>query len=261
MNEKLSVSVIITTYKRFDRLKKCIESVLAQTYRPTRIIVVHDGPSTEFDNFHCSVLSNEVEIVCKNTPDWNGRPAPGRNFGLQFVQDDLVAFCDDDDIWFPEKLERQVKFISDDVDCVFSGYIPLYEGDKLPNISTNESGGNIVAAINLIDFLNGNGLCLSSSLIKSSIVRDHKFNETAFVRAFEDYVLWLDLLLNNVRIINLNASLLFYLSNNSSSIRKGKFQHNLRLSLTIFFMLFINKRFSLAIMSPFIRLKYLIFKK
>ncbi len=102
------ISVIITTYRRFETAKRAIESVLSQTYPVTELIVVEDSGDDELSDWVNSL--NRREIVYFKNPVNSGL-AVSRNIGLRFAKYDLVAYIDDDDIWLPEKLECQIKII------------------------------------------------------------------------------------------------------------------------------------------------------
>lgn len=100
------VSVVIPTYNRPILLRETLRSVAAQTYPSFEIVVVDDGSITP-----------GVKDVCRAVPqcrylhqDNAGRSA-ARNFGAKQARGDLLAFVDDDDLWKPEKLERQVSLL------------------------------------------------------------------------------------------------------------------------------------------------------
>ena len=105
------VSVIIPSYNRFKYLLNTIDSIQKQTYKNIEIIVVNDA-STQADyysqGFHPDVKVIDLE---KNSKEIFGYACAGyvRNEGIQMSQGDYIAFCDDDDIWFPEKLQIQMK--------------------------------------------------------------------------------------------------------------------------------------------------------
>ena len=103
------VSVIIPSFNRYSHLLNAIESIQNQTYKNFEIIVVNDG-STE-DDYHSNELrklSKVIHIDRNNTPEWGGSRPAVRNFGISEAEGDFIAFLDDDDIWFPNKLERQI---------------------------------------------------------------------------------------------------------------------------------------------------------
>ena len=106
------VSVIIPSYNRFKYLLNTIASVKEQTYKNIEIIVINDK-STEEEYYTYDWKKENVIIVHleKNSKDKFGFACPGgyqRNFGIQKATGTYIAFCDDDDIWLPNKLSLQI---------------------------------------------------------------------------------------------------------------------------------------------------------
>jgi len=107
------VSVIIPTYNRFQYLLNTIQSVKRQTYSNIEIIVVNDR-STQKEYYDYDWEKNNITIIHleKNSKDVFGHACAGgyqRNFGIKISTGKYIAFCDDDDIWFPNKIELQIK--------------------------------------------------------------------------------------------------------------------------------------------------------
>ena len=118
------VSVIIPTYGCRGHLKESIDSVLAQSYKALEIIVVDDNPSnsearekTEAIMESFSSLSSVIYI--KHKENRNG--AAARNTGIRLSKGDFIAFLDDDDSFFPSKLEEQVNYLNthSDLEAVY----------------------------------------------------------------------------------------------------------------------------------------------
>ncbi|NUR73269.1 MAG: glycosyltransferase family 2 protein [Hamadaea sp.] len=99
-----SVDVVVPTRDRPELLTRTIDGILEQDYEgPIRILVVYDqaepDPSRESDD------ERPVTVHCNvRTPGLAG----ARNTGILECDADLVAFCDDDDVWVPNKLRDQV---------------------------------------------------------------------------------------------------------------------------------------------------------
>jgi glycosyltransferase involved in cell wall biosynthesis len=111
------VSVIIPTYNRAAYLTAAIDSVLAQTYRPLQLIVVDDG-STDNTAALVQRYSEGVEYI--RQPQSGAGAA--RNRGLAAAAGNFIAFLDSDDLWLPEKAERQVGLLDEnpEIEAVFS---------------------------------------------------------------------------------------------------------------------------------------------
>jgi glycosyltransferase involved in cell wall biosynthesis len=131
------VSVIIPNYNYARFLPEAIDSVLGQTYPNVEIIVVDDGST---DN------SEEVLKGYGERLRWfrqsNRGVSAARNYGIEQSRGELLAFMDADDMWRPEKLERQVRmFENPAVGMVYCGlqYIST-EGELLGQNLSGRSG-------------------------------------------------------------------------------------------------------------------------
>ena len=113
MSER-SVSVVITAYNRPDFLRDAIESVLSQTVPAKEIIVVDDCSPKALQ----PVIDSYGDKVIYFRLEKNSGANTARNKGVSLASGDFIAFLDDDDVWFPEKLERQLDAIGDHEACL-----------------------------------------------------------------------------------------------------------------------------------------------
>ena len=107
---RVKVSIIIPVYDKESYILDCLKSVCAQTLENWECILIDDGSTDnslfiirEFVNQHAgnwSILSQK-----------NEGPSSARNLGIHNAKGEYLAFLYADDIWFPEKLARQVKFM------------------------------------------------------------------------------------------------------------------------------------------------------
>ena len=97
------VSIIIPTYNRAHLIKDAVESVLNQTYQYFELIVIDDG-STDNTREVLAVYKDKLTYIYQ---DNQGRSS-ARNHGIKLAQGEYIAFLDSDDVWFLDKLERQV---------------------------------------------------------------------------------------------------------------------------------------------------------
>ena len=98
------VSVVIPAHDVAEHIGAAIESVLAQTHPPLEVIVVVDGPHSETGEVARS-YGEPVRVIHRERAEG---PAIARNCGVREARGELIAFNDADDIWLPQKLERQV---------------------------------------------------------------------------------------------------------------------------------------------------------
>lgn len=104
------VSVIIPIYNAEKFISKTIESVIAQTYPDWEIIAVDDGSTDKTPailNEYKKKLSKKLRIITQK----NSGVSIARNTGIAAAEGKYIAFLDHDDLWTPEKLEKQVKLL------------------------------------------------------------------------------------------------------------------------------------------------------
>jgi glycosyltransferase involved in cell wall biosynthesis len=128
------VSVVIPCYNGERFLAESLASVLAQTYRDLEVIAVDDGSA---DRSKEVVLSFKDERVHLLEHDRNRGISATRNTGVRHARGEFVAFLDQDDLWYPEKLAKQVPILdapnSDDVALVYTDRDILAGGKRYLN--------------------------------------------------------------------------------------------------------------------------------
>lgn len=128
-----TVSVITPTLDRILFLRRALDSLAEQTYADFEAIVVVDGPSPEIAAFVASHPDPRVRLVQRET---TGGTAAARNSGLAVARGRYIGFLDDDDIWLPTKLERQVPRLEAGDDVVHAlVYVADAEGNVYENVS------------------------------------------------------------------------------------------------------------------------------
>jgi glycosyltransferase involved in cell wall biosynthesis len=103
----VAVSCIVPVFNGERFLRDALESVLAQTRPPDEIIVVDDG-SSDGSAAIARSFGDAVIYMHQN----NAGASAARNAGIRRARGSLVALQDADDLWLPEKLERQLACLS-----------------------------------------------------------------------------------------------------------------------------------------------------
>jgi glycosyltransferase involved in cell wall biosynthesis len=101
------VSVIIPTYNRAKSILRTVESALQQTHRNLEIIVVDDGSTDETPEV-LRPLAGRIQFLRQA----NAGPSAARNAGIALARGSILAFLDSDDVWLPQKIERQVQLLA-----------------------------------------------------------------------------------------------------------------------------------------------------
>lgn len=112
------VSVIVPVFNAEKYIKRTVESVKAQTYDNWELILVNDCSSDNSLKIILDLADKDKRIKVISL-DKNSGPAVARNMGIKAAKGSFIAFLDADDLWLPEKLEKQLKFI-EEKDCAFS---------------------------------------------------------------------------------------------------------------------------------------------
>jgi glycosyltransferase involved in cell wall biosynthesis len=130
MSDRL-VSVIMPSYNGAKHLADSIDSILSQTYKHLELLITDDHSDDEQTLGilqHYSEQDSRVNVLYL---DSNHGPGYARNKSIERAKGRYIAFCDSDDRWFPEKLEKQIAFMDKyDSALCFASYIICDEHDQ-----------------------------------------------------------------------------------------------------------------------------------
>ncbi len=181
----MKISVVIPTYNRANFLERTIDSIVNQTIKIDEIIVVDDG-STDNTKLICDNFN--IKYIYQN----NQGVSTARNTGIKKISNEWIAFCDSDDIWHKDKIEKQIIFHKQNPDILISHTDEVWKfNDKIIKKKAYQ--------------MKHKGYCfednLSSCKIGASTLLLHKsildtvglFDEN--LTACEDYDLWLRILI------------------------------------------------------------------
>lgn len=236
------VSVILTTYNRKELLRNTINSILLQSFQDFELIIVDNFSNYDFIGFIKTFESSKIKAYQNEN---NGIISINRNFAINRSCGKYIAFCDDDDVWLPEKLKIQLKFMEEEnCDLIYSNTILMYDDNKLVNTKYENIS-------NLKQLLYKNQITLSSVMVKKS--KEVYFCENSDLIALEDYDLWINLMLKGFKFKLIQTPLLYYRVNEFSVSRQSKYKNENK-KLFFLFKLFKNKEIPL-------HLKYNLFRK
>ena len=134
------VSVIIPFYNNLEWLIEAVESALNQTYQNLEIIIVNDGSREDIGGF----LSKYGERITYHYQKNEGA-ASARNHAMKLATGEYYAFLDSDDIWLPNKLEKQISFMEEtNAKWSHTNYYHWNpDNDTLKNIGIRDEYGDI----------------------------------------------------------------------------------------------------------------------
>lgn len=180
------VSIIIPTYNRAKMLEKSVNSVLAQTYPWFEVLIIDDGST---DNTRQLVASFQDKRIRYYQMEKNQGASAARNYGLQNANYDYIAFEDSDDLWYADKLEKQMKILQnadEDIGIVYHKIVYDFGEGRyaiLPpeEIEKEKKSGNIYTQM-----LYHNLIPCPSILARRSAIRKTGNFDTE-LKALEDY--------------------------------------------------------------------------
>lgn len=130
------VSIVVATYRRQEELQRALESIHNQTYRQFEIIVVDDNDNAEWNS--------KVEEIVNEFQEKTGLPinlvanhpklgaAEARNVGISLANGSYVTFLDDDDLYLPARIEKQLNCMkAEDATYSVTDFGLYYEDDSL----------------------------------------------------------------------------------------------------------------------------------
>jgi O-antigen biosynthesis protein len=181
-----AVSVVIPTYQRAHSVVRAIDSVLAQSFRDFEVLVVDDG-STDDTEARVAAL-DDPRVRCVRKP-YNEGVAAARNLGIRESRGRYLAFLDSDDVWFPDKLARQLERFDhapDRLGLVYGG-VEQHDGQGNTETSRPSHRGRLYAELLERNVIHGGG---SNVMIPRHVVARAGFFDES-LPAIEDYDYWL----------------------------------------------------------------------
>ena len=185
------VSVIITTYNSAGEIRRCLNSIINQSYKNLEILVCDDGSTDNTKRIVFEVLSEHSKWQWLENPSNFGGPAKGRNLGITHSTGAFIAFCDADDEWKDNKIETQIEYLGK------TGFD--FCGTNCQNVGASDFK-KYTGQLSLNDQIRRNRIPLSSLLLsRSCLSADSTFSELYDYRGVEDYDFTLRRLMNGYK--------------------------------------------------------------
>lgn len=208
------VSIITPAYNCSQTLAETIDSVLHQTYSNWEMLIVDDCSSDDTADIAAAYAQKDSRIKLIRMPQ-NSGSAAARNAAIQNAKGRFIALLDSDDLWKPEKLERQLTFMQENG---YSFTFTAYEVFK-NSLDQRRRIFEVPAKISYRQYLRNSIIgCLTVMVDKEQIPDFHM--ETGYL---EDVLTWMYYLRQGVVAYGLNENLASYRqSEQSKSARKIK---------------------------------------
>ena len=185
------ISVIIPAFNVERFIKDALDSVLTQTYKKMEIVVVDDG-STDDTKLILEDYARYIRTIVQK----NEGVAAARNRGIAETHGEYIAFLDGDDVWFSNKLERQVNLfgMKSEVGLVSGQYECIDEVGELMGGGHSSLVCQFDRPVSLYDELlaKGNPIWTSSVIVKRQLLNEVGLFDVTKRRS-QDYDMWIRL--------------------------------------------------------------------
>jgi teichuronic acid biosynthesis glycosyltransferase TuaG len=207
------VSIITPAYNCTKFLPETVKSAQAQTYTNWEMLIVDDCSTDDTVEMIKKLSAEDSRIRLLQLPE-NSGTAMARNLGMANAQGEYIAFLDSDDLWHPDKLQKQIEFMTaNDYPFCCTHYQHIFE-DGQPT-------GKVVYCQPKANY---NRVLLDNPVGNSTVI----FNrgklgdfEVPNIRKRNDYALWLKMLRSTPYIYGIDEVLASYRIN-SNSISRNK---------------------------------------
>lgn len=120
MEAVINVSIIIPVYNTAAKLRRCLDSVLAQDYDHYECIMIDDGSKDESGEIIDEYAQHNDRFIAIHKK--NGGVSSARNKGLEIARGEWLVFVDSDDYLLPDHLSSMLEFADDNIDMVLTGF-------------------------------------------------------------------------------------------------------------------------------------------
>lgn len=198
------ISVIIPTYNRCQTLHRCIQSVLEQSFQDLELVIVNDGSTDNTASYLSNINDQRIKAI---NLEQNRGGNYARNKGIEASNGDFLAFCDDDDYWLEDKLEKQYVLLeAESIDLCYCGINTYthdgtlkqytFHGPKYKDLHKAIMDDNFIGAI-------------SSVIVRKSLVTEVGGFDPA-LPALQDWDLFIKLMARGCTVKGLNQPLVNY---------------------------------------------------
>lgn len=208
------VSVIMPTHNSSKFLAASIESILGQTYQHLELLITDDYSTDSTHEMLKSFADKDSRVRVEYLAKQSG-PAVARNRCIERAQGRYIAFCDSDDRWFPEKLEKQIRHM-DKHDCALcsTSYLICDEESEITGVNFSPS------YLTLKEMKRDNKIGCSTAIYDTKRL-GHKYYMPA-IRKRQDWALFLNILKDCQICYCLKEPLAYYLHHRRGSVSSNK---------------------------------------
>jgi glycosyltransferase involved in cell wall biosynthesis len=210
------VSIIIPAYNVAPYIRETLASVFAQTFSDFEVIIINDG-SPDSEEFELAIKPYRERI--RYLKQENRGASAARNAGLRAARGELIAFLDADDLWSPNYLAEQLKFIREygcDLACADALIFGVSADAGQSYMDSLMESAPPAGLVTFLDLVNADRSLITSGVVvrRDLVLEVGLFDEA--LRNAQDFDLWLRLARYGARLAYQRKVLLSYRSRPNS---------------------------------------------
>lgn len=216
------VSVVMPVYNSATTLGAAVRSVLTQTHGDVELLVTDDQSADGSMDLLREFAEQDERVLPESAPE-RGGAGRARNLAMERARGDYIAFLDSDDMWLPEKTEKQLAFAAEGTaPLTFTSYFKMDADHAGESTDWVPNGRVIRVAREHVDY-------------RAMLVRDHIGALTAMydrkalgtrlmpeMRKRQDYALWLSIMRDGADARGLDEPLAVYRAQQPGSLSSNK---------------------------------------
>jgi len=200
MDERSNVTVIIPCYNDGDFIEQALDSILNQTLKAEKVIIIDDGSDRKTRKILEGIHINDVEIIFQE----NKGVSNARNTGIKLSKTDYILNLDADDYFEPTFIEKAVRVLnSNSTIGVVGSLVKVLKKNSIESEIIKPLGGKVK------DFIvKNNGL--GNSMFRKKCWEEVSGYDENMINGFEDWEFWIAVLRNNWSMYILQEPLSIY---------------------------------------------------
>ncbi len=195
------ISAVMALYNTPEEyLKKTIQSILNQTFKDFELIIIDDS-SNNNSEFIKSFSDNRIKYFHFDVKNGPGR---ARNIGIKKAEGEYIAIVDSDDIFMPDRFEKQLTFLTNNPNISLVGGAFKYSNNgKIPAVLETDEEIKIYMLLNA-------PIANPIATFKKDIFLEKNLFYPEESKFGEDYELWIDAMFAGIKMANLKDILMIY---------------------------------------------------
>jgi teichuronic acid biosynthesis glycosyltransferase TuaG len=233
-----TISVVIPAYNAAPYIAETLFSILGQSLSAYEVIIVDDYSKDNTYKVVEEIAKKNSNIRLIKTNKNFGGPAGPRNIGILAASGDLIAFCDADDVWHPDKLKLQLAAYVKSSAALVGCSIKNFRGEDPQVILAQSRTSGDFYDVSYFTMLCKDVLAMSGVMCKRDVLfQTGLFNEAQECISVEDYQLWLRIMRHpEHRAVKLKSVLVAYRIVNTS-LSSNRLRHMRKIRQVVFHQL------------------------